>query len=145
MKKKIVKAVIWPVALYAAETWTLRKEEIRRLDAFEMWLWRKMEKISWTEKKTNDEVLQIVEESRQIVDTVMERKKKWIGHVLRGDGLMKEVIEGRMLGKRTRGRKRIGMLEELLQKEPYGAMKRRAEDRLKWKSWNPRTCQPAEH
>src|SRR6266853_53478 len=60
LRKRIVKTTIWPVALYACETWTLRKEEIRRLNSFEMWVWRRMENIRWTERKTNEKVLQTV-------------------------------------------------------------------------------------
>ena len=142
--KMIIKTVIWSVALYGAETWTLRKEEFRRLDSLEMWLWRRMEKISWTEKKTNDEVLALVGEERRLVDVIVERKKRWIGHVLRGDGLLREVIEGRIEGKRLRGRPRIGLLEEL-KEGSFGDMKRRAENRSKWRYWVPRTCREAEH
>ena len=104
-----------------------------------------MEKISWTEKWTNDQVLQIVGENRTLVDTVVRRKKNWIGHILRGDGLIKEVIEGRMDGKRPRGRKRIGMLNELHENESYREMKRRAEDRESWRSWRSETCRQAEY
>jgi len=50
------------VALYAAETWTYKKEDIRRLEAFEMWVWRRKEKISWRDMKTNEEILQLVQE-----------------------------------------------------------------------------------
>src|SRR6266853_6764080 len=101
--KRIVKATIWPVALYASETWTLRKEEIRRLEAFEMWVWRKMEDIRWTERISNEKVLQAVEEERQLVEAIVERKKKWIGHILRGGGLIRDVMEGKMEGKRGGG------------------------------------------
>jgi len=62
VKKKIIKTIVCSVTLYGAETWTLRQEDRRRLDAFEMWLWRRMEKISWTEKMTNEAVLKIVGE-----------------------------------------------------------------------------------
>ena len=51
LKKKIIKAVVWSVALYGSETWTMRKDEIDRLQAFEMWIWRRMEKINWTETR----------------------------------------------------------------------------------------------
>jgi hypothetical protein len=139
IKKRIVKAVVWSVALYGAETWTLRKEDVRRLDALEMWLWRRMEKVSWKEKKTNIEVLEIVGEKRILVDTIVQRKKNWIGHVLRGDGLLKEVMEGKLVGKRPRGRPRMGMLEEL-KEGSYCDMKHRAENRSAWKCWAPRTC-----
>ena len=52
-----------------------------------------MEKVSWTQRKTNEEILKMVGEKRRLVNMVVERKKRWIGHVLRGDGLMREVLE----------------------------------------------------
>jgi hypothetical protein len=140
LKKKVIKTVIWSTALYACETWTLKEDERRRLRSFEMWLWRRMEGISWTEKRTDEEVLKLVSEERSIISTIEKRKKNWIGHTLRHDGLMKEVIEGKMEGKRQRGRPRIGMLEEF-KEVSYVDMKRRAEDRENWRSWKPRTCQ----
>jgi hypothetical protein len=144
VKKRIVKSVVWSVALYGAETWTLKKEEMRRLDSLEMWLWRRMEKISWTEKKTDVVVLEMVGEKRHLVDLIVQRKKNWIGHVMRGDGLLRDIIEGRMEGKRPKGRPRIGMLKELIE-DSFENMKRRTEDRLKWRCWVPRTCREAEH
>src|SRR3981081_604879 len=93
LKKKIVTTVVWPVALYGCETWTMTKEECRRLEAFEMWGWRRMRKVSWTEKKSNESVLQEVGE-RCFLETIRRRKKNWIGHALRGEGLMREVMEG---------------------------------------------------
>jgi len=53
LKKRMIKTLVWSVTLYASETWTMRKEDIKRLEAFEMWLWRRMEKISWTEHISN--------------------------------------------------------------------------------------------
>ena len=140
VKKKIVKAIIWSVALYGCETWALKKDEIQRLNALEMWIWRRMERVSWKDRKTNEEVLDMVGEKRSIVETIVKRKKNWIGHILRGEGLLKDVIEGRMEGKPPRGRKRIGMIDDLKEKS-YQDMKRRAEDRVSWRSWIPRTCQ----
>jgi len=58
----MVKALVWSVALYGLETWTLRKEDIKRIQAFEMWIWLKMEKISWTAHVSNEEVLCLVQE-----------------------------------------------------------------------------------
>jgi len=136
VKKKIVKTLVWTTLLYGCETWTLKKEEIRRLEATEMWMWRRMEKISWTEKISNEKVLERVGEERQLMNMIRWRKKNWVGHVLRGDGLLKEVIEGRMEGKRTQGRPRTGMLDELGGRS-YGKMKRRAERRDEWRNWVP--------
>ena len=60
-KKRIVKALVWSVALYGAETWALRVEDIKRIEAFEMWVWRKMQKVRWSERKSNEEVLEMIE------------------------------------------------------------------------------------
>ena len=65
IKKRIIKAIIWSVALYAAGTWTFEKEVIQRLEAFEMWVWQNMEKISWRDVKTNEEVIQVVQEKKK--------------------------------------------------------------------------------
>ena len=126
IRKRMVKTLIWPVALYGCETWSLRKKEVDRLQAFEMWIWRRMEKISWKDKKTNVEVLDLVREERNLVDTILKRKKNWIGHIVRGEGLLKTVMEGRMEGKRGRGRPRIGMIDEL-KEGSYVNMKRKTE------------------
>ena len=57
-------------------TWTLQKEDIRRLEVFEIWIWRRMMKVPWTEHKTNEEILQMVETERKIMDTVRSRQKR---------------------------------------------------------------------
>ena len=78
LKKRLVKTLVWSVALYGSETWTIRKEEFKKLEAFEMWIWRRMEKVSWTEHITNDEVLQMVDEKRSLITTIRERQKNCI-------------------------------------------------------------------
>ena len=139
VKKKIIKTIVWSVTLYGAETWTLRQEDRRRLDAFEMWMWRRMEKISCTEKMINEAVLKTVGEKQRMVEMIIQRKKNWIGHVVRGDGLVKEVIERKMDGKRPREMPQIGMLNELLEGS-YQQMKRRAENRSEWRCYVHRIC-----
>ena len=111
----------------------------------EMWIWRRMERISWMEKIANEEVLSRVGEKRSMIETIVRRKKNWIGHKMRGDGLMKEVLEGKMEGKRGRGRQRIGMIDEFVINEQYGDLKRRAENRQGWRVWLPGTCRVAEY
>src|SRR6218665_113598 len=105
-----------------------------------MWVWRKMEKTSWRDMKTNEEVLQMVQEKRNLMDVIWRRKKNWIGHILRGESLLEEVIEGRMIGKRPMGRKRLGMLNEFRKEASYAELKRKAGNRKEWKTWKPRTC-----
>ena len=76
---------------------------------------------------------------RNMIRTVREGKRNWIRHIVRGDSLMKLVLEGRLEGKRMRGRPRMGMIDDLVE-ESYGVMKRRAENRDNWRIWKPRTC-----
>ena len=68
--------------------------------AFEMWIWRRIETISYTEHVTNEEVLNRVSETRVLIKMILRRKKNWIGHVLRGEGMMKEIIEGKLDGRK---------------------------------------------
>jgi hypothetical protein len=145
LKKRMIKTLIWPVALYGCETWTLRKMEIDKLEAFEMWLWRSMERVSWRDRVKNEDVLKMAEEKRGLIRNICERKKNWIGHVLRGNGLLRDVMEGRMLGKRVRGRPRMRMLDDLIEGGTYEGMKRRAERREEWRAWLPRTCLGADY
>ncbi len=71
-----------------------------------MWLWRKIEGIKWLDHITNEEVLNKVNEKRSLINTLTRRQKNWIGHVLRGNNLLKELIEGRLYGKKRRGKLR---------------------------------------
>ena len=98
-----------------------------------------MENISWTEKISNEEVLRRIGEERQLMSLIRTSKRKWIGHSVRGEGLLKEVLEGENGMERPRGRPRKGMLDELIESS-YRGMKWRAEDREEWKIWMPWTC-----
>ena len=81
---------MWTKLLYGSETWTLKKEDIRKLEALKMWPWRRMEKISWKDRISNEVVLIRVGVERELITMLRSRKKSWTGHVLRGDGLLKE-------------------------------------------------------
>jgi hypothetical protein len=74
---------IWSIVLYGAETWTLWKVGQKCLESFEMCCWRRMEKISWTDRVRNEEVLHGVKEERNILHTVKRRNANWIGHISR--------------------------------------------------------------
>src|SRR6478609_863623 len=138
LRKRLVKTLVWPVVLCGYETWTMRKEEINRLNAFEMWVWKKMGKVSWMDKRTNEQVLSSTNEKRSLIKTIWDRKKNWIGHVVRGGGLIKLVLEERMEEKRPRGRPRMGMIDDVLD-ETCRNMKRKAENRESCRFLKPRT------
>ena len=74
LRKKLVKRYIWSMALYGAETWTLRAVDQKYLESFEMWCWRRMEKISWTDHVRNEEVLLRVNEQKNILHEIRKRK-----------------------------------------------------------------------
>jgi hypothetical protein len=98
LRKKLVKCYTWNIALYGAETWTLRKVDQKYLESFEMCCWRRMEMISWTDRVRNEEVLHRVKEERNILHTIKRRKANWIGHILRRNFLLKYVTEGKIEG-----------------------------------------------
>ena len=133
LKKKVIKTIVWSTALYGAEAWALKEQDRKRLEAFEMWCWRNMEKISWRNHTTNEDVLNLVGEKRKILKVILARKKRWIGHILRGEGLVKDVMEGRTFGKKGRGRPRIMLLDDLKKDDSYQAMKSKARDRSLWR------------
>src|SRR6218665_3545927 len=82
-KKRIIKSMMWSVVLYGSETWIMRKEDIKRLEAFEMWIWRRLEKISWMEHRTNEEILKMVDEKRSLIGIIRSRQRNWLGHIMR--------------------------------------------------------------
>ena len=88
LREQTVKFYIWNIAIYGAETWTIRRVDQKRLKSFEMWCWRRMEKISWTDHVRNEEVLLTVKEQRNILHEISNRKANWIGHILRRNCLL---------------------------------------------------------
>jgi hypothetical protein len=97
LRKELVKCYIWSIVLYGAETWISRKVDQKYVESFEMWCWRRREKISWTDCVRN-EVLHRAKEERNILHTIQRRKVEWIGHILRRNCLLKHVMEGKMEG-----------------------------------------------
>ena len=95
-----MKVLVWPVATYGCEKWTLRKNEETRLDAFEMKGLRKILRVSWTAQKRNEWVLNKAEVKRELLDTVKARKLAYYGHTMRKQGscLEKEIMQETMPG-----------------------------------------------
>jgi hypothetical protein len=82
LRKKLVKCNVCSIALYGEATWTLRAVDQKHLESFEIWCWREMEKISWTDHVRNEYVLLRVKEQRNILHEIHKRKVSWIGHIL---------------------------------------------------------------
>jgi hypothetical protein len=98
LRNKLIKRYIWSIALFGAGTWTRRTVDQKHLDSFEIWLWGKRGKISCTDHVGNEEVLLTVKEQRNILHEIIKWKANWIGHILRRNCLLQQVIEGKIKG-----------------------------------------------
>jgi len=138
LRKKLMKSYVWSIALYGAENWTLRAVDQKHLESFEMWSWRRMEKISWTDHVRNEEVLLRVKEQRNILHEISKWKANWIGHILRTNCLLQRVIEGKIKGwievTVRRGRRHRKLLDDLKERRGYSDLKEKALDRTVWRN-----------
>ena len=106
-----------PVLLYGVEGWTLGVSMMNKIEAFEMWLYRRMLRISWVDRVSNERVLNIMNKDRELLTTVKRRKAAYFGHILRGDkySLLQLIVEGKIEGRRGVGRRRMSWLGNLRQ------------------------------
>jgi len=132
--RKLVKCYIWSIALYGAETWTLPAVDQKHLESFEMLCWRRMEKISWTDRVRNEDVLFRVKEQRNILHEIRKLKAEWIGHILHRNYLLQRVIEGKIEVTGRRGRRRRKLLNDLKKRRGYSHSKEEALDRTMWRA-----------
>ena len=138
LKIKMLESVIWPVALYSCETWTLRKEDERRIEAFEMWGLRKILRVSWFQHISNEEVLRRTRRARRLLGLVKTRKLRFFGHVVRSEGLQRDLMDGYVDGKRGRGRPRKKWMDDVREWTGFGsgsgaALLEAARDRVEWR------------
>jgi len=138
LRKKLVKCYIWSRALYGAEIWTLRAVDQKHLGSFEMWLWRRMEKISWTDHVRNKEILLRVKEQRIILHEISKQTAYWIGHILRRNCLLQRVIEGKIKGRievtERRGRRCRKLLNDRKERRGYSHLKEEILDHTMWRA-----------
>jgi hypothetical protein len=127
-----LKCYVWSIDLYGAKKWTLRAVDQKHLESFEMWCWRRMEKISWTDHVRNEEVLLRVKEQRNILHEIRKWKANWIGHILRRNCLLQRVTEGKIQGRievtERQGRRRRKLLDDLKEGRGYSHLKEEALD-----------------
>ncbi|KAG1656182.1 Transmembrane and TPR repeat-containing protein 4 [Nymphon striatum] len=107
LKLRLVKCYIWSILLYGVETWTISKKMEERLEAYEMWIYRRIGKVSWTERRTNEYVLRMLGIKKQLLNIVKERKLKYYGHIKRHQTVQRITLEGKVEGKRSRGKQRL--------------------------------------
>jgi len=140
MKKKLKKSFICSFALYGSETWIVGNSEERIINVFETWSWRRMLKINWTDRITNDEVFQRAKEERLLLQILQNRRHSWIGHTVRHSEFVVNIFEGAILrGKRTVGRPGLRYLKQVARNtaaDSCTAMKRIACKESRWKTAN---------
>jgi hypothetical protein len=117
LKMRIVRCYVFPVLLYGMEAWTLTNATERRLQAFELWVYRKILKIHWTDRVQNEVVLRRMKKGLELLDNIKTRKLQYFGHIMRGEKyrLLQLIIQGKIKGRRGPGRRRISWLRNLRQ------------------------------
>ncbi|XP_062814690.1 leucine-rich repeat-containing protein 4C isoform X2 [Anolis carolinensis] len=116
MKVRIVKAMVFPIVTYGCESWTIRKAERRKIDGFELWCWRKILRVPWTARRSNQSILQEIMPCCSLEGRILEAKLKYFGHIMRRqEKLEKITMLGKMEGKRKRGRPRARWMDGILE------------------------------
>ena len=110
----LVKAMAFPVVMYGCESWTVKKAEHRRIDAFEPWCWRRLLRVPWTERRSNQSILKEISPGCSLEGLMLKLKLEYFGHLMwRIDSLEKTLLLGGIGGRRRRGRQRMRWLDAI--------------------------------
>ena len=113
-KVHIVKARVFPVVMYGCESWTVKKAEHQRIDAFELWCWRRLLWVSWTARRSNQSILKEISPGYSLERLMLKLKLEYFGHLMqRVDSLEKTLMLGGIGGRRRRGRQRMRWLDDI--------------------------------
>ena len=111
-KVRLVKAMVFPVVLYGCESWTVKKAEHRKIDAFELWCWRRLLRVPWPARRSNQSILKEISPGRSLVGLMLTLKLQYFGHQMRRvDSLEKTMMLGGIEGRRRWGRQRMRWLD----------------------------------
>ena len=129
-KLQIVKAMVFPVVMYGSESWTIKKADHRRTDAFELWYWRKLLRVPWTARRTNLSILKEIKRECSLEGQILKLRLQYFGHLMRReDSLEKTLMLGKCDGKRIRGRQRMRWMDMKLTQ-----LREAVEDRRAWRA-----------
>ena len=113
-KVRLVKLMVFPVVMYGCESWTIKKAECRRIDAFELWFWRRLLRVPWTARSSNQSILKEISPERSLEGLMLKLKLQYFAHLMRRtDSLEKTLMLGKIEGGRRRGRQRRRWLDGL--------------------------------
>ena len=111
-KVRLVKAMVFPVGMYGCESWTVKKAECRKIDAFELWCWRRLLRVPWTAGRSNQSILKEISAGCSLEGLMLKLKLQYFGHLMRRvDSLEKTLLLGGIGGRRRRGRQRMRWLD----------------------------------
>ena len=111
-KVHLVKAMVFPVVMYGCESWTVKKAERRRIDAFELWCWRRLLRVTWTARRSNQSILKKISPGISLEGMMLKLKLQYFGHLMqRADSLKKTLMLGGIQGRRRKGWQRMRWLD----------------------------------
>ena len=111
-KVRLVKTMVFPEVTYGCESWTINKAECQRIDAFELWCWRRLLRVPWTARRSNQSILKEVSPGCSLEGLMLKLKLQYFGHLMqRADSLEKTLMLGKTEGRRRRGRQRLRWLD----------------------------------
>ena len=108
----LVKTMVFPVVIYGCESWTLKKAECRRIDAFELWCWRRLLRVPWAARRSNQSILKEISPEYSLEGLMLKFKLQYFGHLMwRADSFEKTLMLGKIEGRRRRGQQRMRWLD----------------------------------
>ena len=120
-KVLLVKAMVFPVVMYGCESWTIKKAESQRIDAFELWCWRRLLRVPWTVSRSNQFILKEISPGCSLEGLMLKLKLQYFGHLMqRADSFEKTLITGKIEGRRRRGWQRMRWLDGITDKMDMG-------------------------
>ena len=113
-KVYLVKAMVFPVVMYGCERWTMKKAERQRIDAFELWCWKRLLRVPWTARRSNQSILKEISPGCSLEGLMLKLKRQYFGHLMRrADSLQKTLMLGKIEGVRRRGQQKIRWLDSI--------------------------------
>ena len=113
-KVHLLKALVFPVVMYRCESWTIKKAECQRIDAFELWCWRRLLRVPWTTRRSNQSILKETSPKYSLEGLMLKLKLQYYGHLMwRADSLENTLTLGKIEGRKRRGRQRVRWLDSI--------------------------------